>query len=136
MDRIIKTTPPFLLCRGNVFTALLPSNDGYTDRPTETRVQKLFYSYVYSLPREYVYPAVAKQLKEGYTLPSLCLVTVGGIHIQTHRWQGFMKYAVEIGSGAMIYIPSFIKIGSGIQKLIRWREIHRYIDTQTAWRYH
>jgi hypothetical protein len=30
-----------------------------------------------------------------------------------------MKYAVEIGSGAMIHIPSFIKIGSGIQKLIR-----------------
>jgi hypothetical protein len=33
-----------------------------------------------------------------------------------------MKYAVEMGSGAMIYIPSFIKIGSGIQKLIG--EIH------------
>jgi hypothetical protein len=30
-----------------------------------------------------------------------------------------MKYAVEMGSGAMIYIPSFIKIGSGIQKLKR-----------------
>jgi hypothetical protein len=30
-----------------------------------------------------------------------------------------MKYAVEMGSGAMIYIPSFIKIGSGIQKLLR-----------------
>jgi hypothetical protein len=29
-----------------------------------------------------------------------------------------MKYAVEVGSGAMIHIPSFIKIGSGIQKLI------------------
>jgi hypothetical protein len=29
-----------------------------------------------------------------------------------------MKYAVEMGSGAMIYIPSFIKIGSRIQKLI------------------
>jgi hypothetical protein len=28
-----------------------------------------------------------------------------------------MKYDVEMGSGAMIYIPSFIKIGSGIQKL-------------------
>jgi hypothetical protein len=28
-----------------------------------------------------------------------------------------MKYAVLISSGAMIYIPSFIKIGSGIQKL-------------------
>jgi hypothetical protein len=29
-----------------------------------------------------------------------------------------MKYAVEMGSGAMIYIPGFIKPGSGIQKLI------------------
>jgi hypothetical protein len=30
-----------------------------------------------------------------------------------------MKYAVEIGSGVIIYIPSFIKAGSGIQKLMR-----------------
>jgi hypothetical protein len=31
-----------------------------------------------------------------------------------------MKYAIEMGSGAMIYmyIPSFIKTGSAIQKLI------------------
>jgi hypothetical protein len=29
-----------------------------------------------------------------------------------------MKYAVEMGLGAMIYIPSFIKISSGIRKLI------------------
>jgi hypothetical protein len=29
-----------------------------------------------------------------------------------------MKYAAEMGSGAMMYIPSFIKIGSGIQKLM------------------
>jgi hypothetical protein len=29
-----------------------------------------------------------------------------------------MKYAIEMGSGAMIYISNFIKIGSGIQKLI------------------
>jgi hypothetical protein len=29
-----------------------------------------------------------------------------------------MKYAIEMGSGAMIYIPSFMKIGLGIQKLI------------------
>jgi hypothetical protein len=36
-----------------------------------------------------------------------------------------MKYAVEMGSAAMIYIPSFIKIGSGILKLImRGRHIH------------
>jgi hypothetical protein len=30
-----------------------------------------------------------------------------------------MKYAVEMGSGAMIYIPCFIKVGLGIQKLMR-----------------
>jgi hypothetical protein len=30
-----------------------------------------------------------------------------------------MKYVVEIDSGAMLYIPSFIKTVSGIQKLIR-----------------
>jgi hypothetical protein len=29
-----------------------------------------------------------------------------------------MKHAVEMGSGAMIYIPSFLKIGQGIQELI------------------
>jgi hypothetical protein len=29
-----------------------------------------------------------------------------------------MKYAVETSSGAMIYIPSFIKTGGGIQKLM------------------
>jgi hypothetical protein len=40
-----------------------------------------------------------------------------------------MKYAVEMGSGAMI--PSFIKIGSGIQMFIMG--IHRHINTQTAW---
>jgi hypothetical protein len=29
-----------------------------------------------------------------------------------------MKYATEMRSGAMIYMPSFIKIGSGTQKLM------------------
>jgi hypothetical protein len=29
-----------------------------------------------------------------------------------------MEYSVETGSDVMIYIPSFIKIGSGIQKLM------------------
>jgi hypothetical protein len=32
--------------------------------------------------------------------------------------RGIMKYAVELGSGAMKYVPSLIKIGWGIQKLI------------------
>jgi hypothetical protein len=34
-----------------------------------------------------------------------------------------MKHTVEMSSGAMIYVPSFIKIGSGIEKLIG--ETHR-----------
>jgi hypothetical protein len=38
-----------------------------------------------------------------------------------------MKYAVEMDSGAMIYIPSFIKIYSGIQKMMGGGG-----DTQTA----
>jgi hypothetical protein len=31
---------------------------------------------------------------------------------------GFMKYVVEMGSGAMVYIPSFIKVGSDLQTLL------------------
>jgi hypothetical protein len=40
-----------------------------------------------------------------------------------------MKYAVEMGSSAIIYeyIPSFTKIGPGIQRLIGG--IHRHADT-------
>jgi hypothetical protein len=41
-----------------------------------------------------------------------------------------MKYATEMDSGAMKYISSFIKTGSGIQNLIGG--IHR----ETEWRSH
>jgi hypothetical protein len=37
-----------------------------------------------------------------------------------------MKYATEMGSAKMIYIPSSIKIGSAIQTLIRG--IHRHAE--------
>jgi hypothetical protein len=40
-----------------------------------------------------------------------------------------VKYAVEMGTGAMIYIPSFIKIDSAIQKLTGGEEIHRHTDS-------
>jgi hypothetical protein len=43
-----------------------------------------------------------------------------------------MKYTVEMRSGAMIYIPSFIKIGSGIQKLIVGGYTGTLTQTQTA----
>jgi hypothetical protein len=35
-----------------------------------------------------------------------------------------MKYAAEMGSDAMIYIPSFIRIGSDIQKLTQTQRQH------------
>jgi hypothetical protein len=48
-----------------------------------------------------------------------------GINIWTQTdGRGFMKYAVEMGSGAKTYVRSFIKTGSGIQKLT-----YRYTDS-------
>jgi hypothetical protein len=37
-----------------------------------------------------------------------------------------MKYSGGMGSGAVTYIPSFIKIGSAIKKFIKG--IHRHTD--------
>jgi hypothetical protein len=36
-----------------------------------------------------------------------------------------MKYTTEMGSGAMIYVPSFIQIGSGILRVIGGIQTHR-----------
>jgi hypothetical protein len=43
-----------------------------------------------------------------------------------------MKYAVKMGSGTMIYIPNFVRIGSGIQELIAGTHIktHTQIHRQ------
>jgi hypothetical protein len=40
-----------------------------------------------------------------------------------------MHYAVETGLGAVICIPSFIRIDSSMQKLLRW---DKHTSTQTA----
>jgi hypothetical protein len=40
-----------------------------------------------------------------------------------------MQYAVEVGSSAVICIPSFVKIGSGIQKLIGGEGMQRHTDS-------
>jgi hypothetical protein len=50
---------------------------------------------------------------------------MGDIHTDTDCSKGFMKYAVEIGSGVMIYTLRFIKIDSGIQKLMGGIPRHR-----------
>jgi hypothetical protein len=64
-------------------------------------------------------------------LPSRCLATKRGYtYRHTDWWEGFFNYVIEVGSGAVIHVPSFIKIGSGIQKLIGG------IHTQTATRSH
>jgi hypothetical protein len=41
-----------------------------------------------------------------------------------------MKYAFEMGSAAVMYIPYFIKTGSGIQNLI----LGEFTDAQKTWR--
>jgi hypothetical protein len=40
-----------------------------------------------------------------------------------------MNYALEMGSGARIYVPSFIKIGSAIHNLIGGNHRHRHTDS-------
>jgi hypothetical protein len=39
-----------------------------------------------------------------------------------------MKYAAEMGSCANIYIPSFIKTGSGIQKFLFFKLVY-WVDS-------
>jgi hypothetical protein len=41
-----------------------------------------------------------------------------------------MKYAFEMGSGAMIHIPSFIETGSGIQRLTGG--MYRHTDSKVT----
>jgi hypothetical protein len=69
-------------------------------------VQQFFYFCVYIRSRGNVFTEA---------LPS----NDRGKNIQTHRLMGgIYEVAVEMGPGATICIQSFIKIGSGIQKLI------------------
>jgi hypothetical protein len=42
-----------------------------------------------------------------------------------------MKYAVEMGSGAMMYIPNFIKISSDVHKL-EMGDLHMQRYTQAV----
>jgi hypothetical protein len=53
----------------------------------------------------------------GTCLPCRCLATIRGIH--TDWWKEFITKAIEMVSGAPIYMPSFMNSGSGLQKLIR-----------------
>jgi hypothetical protein len=46
---------------------------------------------------------------------------------------GILKYAVEIDLGAMICMPSLIKIGSGFQKLKRGESQTHTDSIEIAW---
>jgi hypothetical protein len=49
---------------------------------------------------------------------TFCLRNLRGCNVGISDGRFFFNYTVEIGSGAVIYVSSLIKIGSGIQKLI------------------
>jgi hypothetical protein len=67
-------------------------------------------------------------------LPSHCLATIWDTYIHTDWWKGFMEYAVVMDWGAMLCIPSSVKIGFGIQKLVEWvRFTDTHTHTHTAW---
>jgi hypothetical protein len=50
------------------------------------------------------------------------------MHRYTERWEGFMKYATQMGSSAMMYVPNYIKTGPGIQKLVGGIQTHSHIN--------
>jgi hypothetical protein len=56
------------------------------------------------------------------------------MHIHTDRWEGFMKYTVEMGSDAVIYVPSFIKTGSGVRGNSGRGAHDTHANTQTVWK--
>jgi hypothetical protein len=61
-----------------------------------------------------------------------CLRNMRCCNVSITDGRGFMNYAVEMGlGGAMIYTPSFVNIGSTIQKLIGW--IHIQTHTHIPW---
>jgi hypothetical protein len=44
-----------------------------------------------------------------------------------------MKYAIGIASGGMIYIPSFMTVGSGIKELLTL--LHQQFERLQCWHY-
>jgi hypothetical protein len=126
-----QTTKPqtILRCRGNVFTETLPCNDTWIRRQnhrlsfyTRRTAQKTTRSNNSSIV------ACIDCRGKAFTEPLPRGDRRGYTHRHTEWWVGFMKYAVEMGSGSMIYIPSFIKIGSGTKILLGG--IHRHTDRQ------
>jgi hypothetical protein len=88
------------------------------------RIQQFFYCCVCIRYHGNVFTEPLPRMIGGF-LWSHCLATIEGCTYRHTDWcQGFFTYAIEMGSGATTYAPSFVKISSGTQKLMRG-------DTQT-----
>jgi hypothetical protein len=87
----------------------LSTRKGYTDKPNDPPL-------IIHGPHKNDASNNSSIVAEGTRLPSRCLATKGGIHFteplpsndrRIHRhtdwWEGFIMYAVEVGSGAMIH---------------------------------
>jgi hypothetical protein len=42
------------------------------------------------------------------------------LQCQYYWWKEFMMYAIEMASCGMIYLPSFVNIGTGVQAILRF----------------
>jgi hypothetical protein len=81
------TRPTILLCRGNVFTELLPTND----RGIHRQIHRLLFGKTRTaqkLTRPTALPFLRVFLAAGTCLPSSYLAIKGGIYIQTHSLMG------------------------------------------------
>jgi hypothetical protein len=47
-------------------------------------------------------------------------IQFGRLQYQYYWWEWFMKYTVEMTSCGMMYFPRFIKIGTGVQAILRF----------------
>jgi hypothetical protein len=96
------------------------------------RVQQFFYCSVCIRYRGNVSTEPLPSNDRGiFTKPSRCLATKAYTYTDTQTDGRDFYYAVEMGSGAVIYVPSFIQIGSGIQKLIGGIQTHTHTHTHT-----
>jgi hypothetical protein len=90
------------------------------------RFQQFIHCCVCILCRGNVFIEPFPSINGGFSLCPFLITICGYTQRNTGCWDGFVKYAVEMGWDATIYIPSFIKFNSVIQNLIR-----RYTDIQT-----
>jgi hypothetical protein len=103
-ETVYKTTPPTILrCRGNLFTEPLHRNDrgihGHTVSPSTRHGP-------YRKRRLQQFLVAARTC-----LPGRCLATIREDTHTDRLMRGNYEIRREMGSGAMINIPSFIKIG-------------------------